>query len=57
MKMKDFARYLKYESFDKALHHIRQISSERTSYDEHYKSISDVLEDRTPEEIINEFNL
>ena len=31
MKMKDFARYLKYESFDKALHHIRQISSERTS--------------------------
>jgi hypothetical protein len=31
MKMKDFARYLKYESFDKALHHIRQISSERTT--------------------------
>lgn len=31
MKIKDFARYLKYESFDKALHHIRQISSERTS--------------------------
>ncbi len=30
MEMKDFARYLKYESFDKALHHIRQISSERT---------------------------
>jgi hypothetical protein len=47
MEMKDFARYLKYESFDKALHHIRQIS---------FKSISDVLEYRTPEEIINEFN-
>lgn len=31
MEMKDFARYLKYESFDKALHHIRQISSERTT--------------------------
>ena len=30
MEMKNFARYLKYESFDKALHHIRQISSERT---------------------------
>jgi hypothetical protein len=31
MEMKDFAKYLKYESFDKALHHIRQISSERTT--------------------------
>jgi hypothetical protein len=31
MEMKNFARYLKYESFDKALHHIRQISSERTT--------------------------
>jgi predicted nucleic acid-binding protein len=26
------------------------------AYDEHFKSISDVLEYRTPEEIINEFN-
>lgn len=31
MEMKDFAKYLKYKSFDKALHHIRQISSERTT--------------------------
>jgi hypothetical protein len=31
MEIKNFARYLKYESFDKALHHIRQISSERTT--------------------------
>jgi hypothetical protein len=31
MEMKDFARYLKYETFDKALHHIRQISAERTA--------------------------
>ncbi len=31
MEMKDFARYLKYDSFDKALHHIRKISSERTT--------------------------
>ena len=30
MEMKDFAKYLKYESFEKALHHIRQISLERT---------------------------
>ncbi len=31
MDMKDFAKYLKYKSFDKALHHIRRISSERTA--------------------------
>ncbi len=30
MDMKDFAKYLKYESFDEALHDIRRISSERT---------------------------
>ena len=31
MEMKDFARYLNYDSFDKMLHHIRQISVERTN--------------------------
>jgi hypothetical protein len=29
MDMKDFANYLNYKSFDEALHHIGQISSER----------------------------
>ncbi len=31
MEMKDFAKYLKYKSFDKAVHYIRRISMERTA--------------------------
>jgi hypothetical protein len=31
MDVKDFSRYLKYKSFDEALHHIRRISMERTA--------------------------
>ncbi len=31
MDMKDFSKYLKYKSFDEALHHIRRISMERTA--------------------------
>ena len=34
MDMKDFSKYLKYRSFDEALHHARRISSERTSDNE-----------------------
>ncbi len=31
MDMKDFSKYLKYESFDEAVHHIKRISLERTA--------------------------
>lgn len=31
MDMKDFSKYLKYKSFDEAIHHIRRISLERTA--------------------------
>ncbi len=31
MDMKDFSKYLKYKSFDEAVHHIRRISMERTA--------------------------
>jgi hypothetical protein len=29
--MKDFSKYLKYKSFDEAIHHIRRISLDRTA--------------------------
>jgi hypothetical protein len=34
MDMKNFFKYLKYKSFDEALHHARRISSERTAESE-----------------------
>jgi len=34
MNIKDFSQYLKYKSFDEALHHARRISSERTAESE-----------------------